>query len=48
MHLNATLLSHKLQRMITQLHYSRQVYSKGLLFGKNFEYEDELNNNITL
>lgn len=42
----ATLLSHRLQGMYTQLSYGRQVYSRGLPLNENLEYEDELNINI--
>ncbi|MBD2679330.1 MULTISPECIES: cyclic nucleotide-binding domain-containing protein [Nostoc] len=42
----ATLLSHRLQGILSQLGYSRRVYSKGLPLGENVEYEDELNSNV--
>jgi bacteriocin-type transport-associated protein len=42
----ATLLSHRLQGMYTQLSYGGRVYSRGLPLNDNLEYEDELNINI--
>jgi bacteriocin-type transport-associated protein len=38
----ATLLSHRLQGMLSSLGYGRRVYSKGQPLGENVEYEDEL------
>jgi bacteriocin-type transport-associated protein len=42
----ATLLSQRLQGMLSQLGYGRRVYSKGLPLAKDVEYEDELNDNV--
>nr|WP_234711134.1 cyclic nucleotide-binding domain-containing protein [Nostoc punctiforme] len=42
----ATLLSQRLQGMLSQLGYGRRVYSKGLTLSKDVEYEDELNDNL--
>ncbi|WP_392533421.1 cyclic nucleotide-binding domain-containing protein [Nostoc sp. C117] len=42
----ATLLSQRLQGMLSQLGYGRRVYSKGLPLAKDIEYEDELNDNV--
>lgn len=38
----ATLLSQRLQGMLSQLSYGRRGYSKGLPLDQNVEYEDEL------
>jgi bacteriocin-type transport-associated protein len=38
----ATLLSHRLQGMHSQLGYGRRVYSKGQPLDENVQYEDEL------
>lgn len=38
----ATLLSHRLQGMLSQLGYGRRGYTKGLPLDENVEYEDEL------
>ncbi|MFW9264545.1 hypothetical protein [Nostoc sp. CALU 546] len=32
--------------MLSQLGYSRRVYSKGLPLAENVEYEDELNDSV--
>ncbi|MDF5733225.1 MAG: cyclic nucleotide-binding domain-containing protein [Rhizonema sp. PD38] len=42
----ATLLSHRLQGMLSQLGYGRRVYSKGLPLDDNVEYGDELNESV--
>ncbi|MBD2511522.1 cyclic nucleotide-binding domain-containing protein [Nostoc muscorum FACHB-395] len=42
----ATLLSQRLQGMLSQLGYGRRVYSKGLPLAKDVQYEDELNDNV--
>jgi len=40
----ATLLSHRLQGMLSQLGYGRRVYSQGLPLSA--EYDDELNDSV--
>jgi bacteriocin-type transport-associated protein len=42
----ATLLSHRLQGMLSQLGYGRRVYSKGLPLAESAKYEDELNDSV--
>lgn len=42
----ATLLSHRLQGMVSQLSYGRRVYSQGLPLAESAEYEDELNDSV--
>ncbi|QFS52028.1 cyclic nucleotide-binding domain-containing protein [Nostoc sphaeroides] len=42
----ATLLSHRLQGIMSQLGYGRRVYSQGLPLAKDVEYEDELNDSV--
>ncbi|MBH8563498.1 cyclic nucleotide-binding domain-containing protein [Nostoc sp. CENA67] len=42
----ATLLSHRLQGMYTQLSYGRQVYSRSQPLDEMVEYEDELELNV--
>jgi hypothetical protein len=42
----ATLLSHRLQGMLSQLGYGRRVYSQGLTLAKSVEYEDELDDSL--
>ena len=42
----ATLLSHRLQGMLSQLGYGRRVYSQGLSLAESVEYEDELNDSV--
>ncbi|MBW4428472.1 MAG: cyclic nucleotide-binding domain-containing protein [Nostoc desertorum CM1-VF14] len=39
----ATLLSHRIQGLLTKLGYGRRVYSQGLALVENVQYEDELN-----
>lgn len=42
----ATLLSHRLQGMLSQLGYGRRVYTQGLALAESAEYDDELNDNV--
>ncbi|MBR8836646.1 MAG: cyclic nucleotide-binding domain-containing protein [Stigonema ocellatum SAG 48.90 = DSM 106950] len=42
----ATLLSNRLQGMLSRLGYGRRVYSKGQSLDENIEYEDELNTSV--
>lgn len=42
----ATLLSQRLEAMVSQLSYGRRVYSKGLPLAENVEYADELNSTV--
>jgi len=42
----ATLLSNRLQGMLSRLGYGRRVYSKGQPLDDNVEYEDELDSNV--
>ena len=42
----ATLLSHRLQGMLSRLGYGRRVYTKGQSLDENVEYEDELDFNV--
>ena len=42
----ATLLSNRLQGMLSRLGYGRRVYSKGQPLDENVEYEDELDSNV--
>ena len=42
----ATLLSNRLQGMLSQLGYGRRVYSQGLPLAESVEYEDELNDSV--
>jgi bacteriocin-type transport-associated protein len=42
----ATLLSHRLQEMLSRLGYGRRVFSKGQPLDEKVEYEDELDNSV--
>ena len=42
----ATLLSHRLQGMLSRLGYGRRVYSKGQPLNEKVEYDDELDSSV--
>jgi bacteriocin-type transport-associated protein len=42
----ATLLSNRLQGMLSHLGYGRRIYTKGQPLDENIEYEDELDSNV--